>query len=237
VADLLAPGDVSPDGAALAGLWLSALERLVGQAAHEVNGALNGLSMNLEVVRLKARPGADAGGVARFADVAADELGSTMRQVAALLALTRPPRDGAADVTEVVRHVAALAAPVLAHGGVTLEVGSAGEPARTSADGRAVRLALVEGVLAAAAAVRVGGRDGGLTAEPAGSNSAPQEGSATDEPARLLRCIVLAADAPLVRLLPARDARLASAVHRALAREGIVEAGDGEGLVLRFPGA
>ena len=49
-------------------LWLLTLQRAVGRASHDVKDALNGVSVNVEVVRSRAaRPEAPATAVAQFA--------------------------------------------------------------------------------------------------------------------------------------------------------------------------
>ena len=56
-------------------LWLAALQRALDRAAHDVKDALNGVSVNLEVVRSRAsRADAAASAVAPFADAAAHQL-------------------------------------------------------------------------------------------------------------------------------------------------------------------
>jgi hypothetical protein len=214
-----------------------------------VNGALNGLSMNLEVVRLKARPGADAGGVARFADVAAGELGATMRLVAPIVALARTPRTEpgptAGDVAEVLRQAALLVAPVAAHDRVRVEVEGAGEPAPTRADVRAVRLAVVEALLAGGAAAAAGAAAvSAQMVEPAGAEPAETSAGPTDEPERALRCTLELADAAdaggaVLRLTTAAGLplRLAASVTAALAEAGIVVHPGAGVLTLRFPPA
>ena len=49
-------GDVEVMGGygAADALWLETLQRICGRAAHELKGALNGASVNLEVVRSRA---------------------------------------------------------------------------------------------------------------------------------------------------------------------------------------
>ena len=76
----------------LAELWLHALQRLADRAAHELNNALNGVVVNLEVVRARARPAADAGRVAPFAEAAVEQAEGALALTGALLALSRPPR-------------------------------------------------------------------------------------------------------------------------------------------------
>ena len=49
-------------------LWLDTLQRICTRVAHELKGALNGVSVNLEVVRSRSeRQDAPASGVARYA--------------------------------------------------------------------------------------------------------------------------------------------------------------------------
>jgi hypothetical protein len=189
---LPAPGGPSPEGDALAGRWLLALEALAGRAAHAVNNALNGATVNLEVVRIRARPGGDAGAGAPFAESAAGELERASALVAALLALGRAPR-GEPDVGETLRQVAALAGPALEERKVALRVDAPRERATTSAPSHAVRLALSRVLL------NVGER---LASETVGGPLAVEVGGAdpADESVRLLRCTLRSTPAPVVRL-------------------------------------
>ena len=79
-----------PVGAAPS-LWLGALGRLAGRAAHELKNPLNGLALNLEVVRSRSvRAGSEAAALAPYATAAARELERAIPLVEALLALARP---------------------------------------------------------------------------------------------------------------------------------------------------
>src|SRR5436190_20722153 len=70
--------------------WLAALARLVDRAAHELKGALNGVSINQEVIRSRAEQAtASAASVSSFAAAAADQLDVVISLTEALLALTR----------------------------------------------------------------------------------------------------------------------------------------------------
>jgi signal transduction histidine kinase len=72
-------------------LWLGALGRLAGRAAHELKNPLNGLALNLEVVRSRTvRGGTDVGALVPYATAAAQELERAIPLVEALLALARP---------------------------------------------------------------------------------------------------------------------------------------------------
>ena len=80
-------------------LWPAALQRALARAAHDVKDALNGVSVNLEVVRSRAsRADAPASAVAPFAEAAAQQLERLAALLDAVLALGRSergPADGA----------------------------------------------------------------------------------------------------------------------------------------------
>lgn len=103
-------------------LWLATLERIVQRAAHEVKGALNGVSVNLEVVRLRAgRADAPASVVTTFAETAANQLEALTAMTEALLGLGRPAR-APVELATVLRHLGALLVPAAKADGVTLDV-------------------------------------------------------------------------------------------------------------------
>lgn len=102
-------------------LWLETLGRIASRAAHEIKGALNGVSVNLEVVRSRAsRPDAQASAVQRYAESAAEQLEALVRLSEAMLALARPVR-APLDVVVVLRRVSALLGPATAAEGGVLE--------------------------------------------------------------------------------------------------------------------
>ena len=141
-------------------LWLAALQRALARASHDVKDALNGVSVNLEVVRSRAaRPDAPASAVASFADAAAQQLERLTTVLDAVLALGRAERDPV-DVGITLRRIAALcgASSAAADSGVTVRDSSDGE-ARTRVQSDAVRLALAAPLLDA-----VVGSKGGLRA-------------------------------------------------------------------------
>ncbi len=119
-------------------------EALVHRATHEVNNALNAVAMNLEVARLRAVPGADAGRVAPFAVAAAESHDEVVAMVKPLLALARGPLDEGCDVREVAAHVVALLAPGVRAKGGTLVLDSGDQPARTIVPTAAVNLGIGE---------------------------------------------------------------------------------------------
>ena len=89
----------------VAGLWLLTLQRAVGRASHDVKDALNGVSVNLEVIRSRsARADVPATAVAKFGDAAAQQLERLTALIDAVLALARADRSPA-DVGLTLRRV------------------------------------------------------------------------------------------------------------------------------------
>lgn len=134
-------------------LWLQALERVAARAAHEIKGALNGVAVNLEVVRARsAKPDAPAAAVASFAGVAAGQLEAVVDMSEAMLQLTRAPRVPV-DVATAARRLAALLRPAARGEGHAFDVVESGNgaPAVVGADripGNTVRLAVASAMLA-----------------------------------------------------------------------------------------
>src|SRR5439155_10882694 len=131
-------------------LWLAALQRALGRAAHDVKDALNGVSVNLEVVRSRAaRAEAPASAVAPFADAAANQLERLTGLLDAVLALGRSEREPA-DVGITLRRVATLcsASSAATDAPVVVREATVGD-ARTRVPSDVVRLALVSPLLAA----------------------------------------------------------------------------------------
>jgi hypothetical protein len=170
-------------------LWLAALQRALGRAAHDVKDALNGVSVNLEVVRSRAgRADAPASTVAPYAEAATQQLERLTALLEAVLALGRIER-APTDVGVTLRSVAAVcgASNSSADARVTLGEASVGD-ARTSVTGDAVRLAIVAPLLDA-----VTGRKGEVR-EPV---VCELSGDAESLAVRLLadRAIIMPADA------------------------------------------
>src|SRR5206468_6034035 len=89
-------------------LWLAALQRALGRASHDVKDALNGVSVNLEVIRSRAaRPEVPASAVLQFGDAAAQQLDRLTNLIEAVLAVSRPER-APADVALTLRRIATL---------------------------------------------------------------------------------------------------------------------------------
>jgi signal transduction histidine kinase len=141
-------------------LWPVALQRALARATHDVKDALNGVSVNLEVVRSRAsRADAPASAVAPFAEAAAQQLERLTALLDAVLALGRSER-GPADVGVTLRRVAALcsASNASSDARVTVREALVGD-ARTSVATDAVRLALIAPLLDAVASRRGESRD------------------------------------------------------------------------------
>ena len=146
-------------------LWLATLQRALARASHDVKDALNGVSVNLEVIRSRAaRPGAETAVVAPFAEAAAQQLERLTTLLEAVLALGRAEREPA-NVGVVLRRLATLCSASSSSESVVEVVDGGEDSAITSVRGDVVRLALAGPLLelvapsdgtrsAAAAAVR-----------------------------------------------------------------------------------
>jgi len=140
-------------------LWLAALQRALDRAAHDVKDALNGVSVNLEVVRSRAGAGAAASAIVPFADAAAHQLDRLTALLDAVLALGRRER-GPADVGITLRRVAAVCSASNAASDARVTVREAFvDDARTGVAGDVVRLALTAPLLDVVASRRGEARD------------------------------------------------------------------------------
>jgi hypothetical protein len=196
-------------------LWLAALQRALGRASHDVKDALNGVSVNLEVIRSRAaRPDAPASAVASFADAAAQQLDRLSSLLDAVLALGRAERDPV-DVGITLRRVAALcgASSAAADSGVTVHDGVLGD-ARTTVHGDAVRLALAAPLLEAVVGPKGGPRAADVACD------------LTSEP-----------DALVVRMYADRPVRMPGDVARTLRGAGVRWTEAAHDLSLVFPRA
>jgi signal transduction histidine kinase len=131
-------------------LWLETFQRVCGKVAHELKGALNGVSLNLEVVRSRSlKADAPASAVATFAGSASIQFEAVMDMTEALLALSRATQ-GRLDIGATTRWLVALLAPAAKADGRELRIeGSLETVGATSADGSAARLAIGATLLAA----------------------------------------------------------------------------------------
>jgi len=197
----------------LAAAWLALQRRIAGQSAHEVKNALNGLAVNVEVVRARAARGASADQIASFADSAAAQLEGVVALVEALLALARPAR-AAAEAGGVAGAFRALA-PLVAASGREVEVVAESTVAQaTQLDGELLRLVAAAALVAVAEAV------------PA---DAPGAVACRVEPDRDGVVRVQVSGAGPVGLPPD--------VARLAARAGVTHAPRADGIELTFPAA
>jgi signal transduction histidine kinase len=135
-------------------LWLDVLQQITARAAHEIKGALNGVSVNLEVVRSRAaRADASAASVAPFASSSSDQLELVVTMTESLLALGRAPREPV-DVVDTVTRLTSLLAPSARADGGSLRLEAPGRDASAKtvrARGNVVRLVIGASLLAAIA--------------------------------------------------------------------------------------
>jgi signal transduction histidine kinase len=137
-------GATSPD--AVAALWLAALQRITASGAHEVKNSLNGVYVNLDVVRRRlARADVEPSAVTRFADVAAEQLDAVTARVDALLALGRSPHAPLDVGTTLARLALLLQDP--GEGVVIVVEDTPPSAALTGADAEVARLALAAALL------------------------------------------------------------------------------------------
>lgn len=137
-------------------LWLATLQEVFNRGAHEVKDVLNGVSLNLEVIRSRAAsPAPRVDGLDLFAMTAAEQLELLSARIEAVLFLARPAREPA-DVAVILRHLAALLVPATRADGGSLTVDGYWTSAPTRQPARATRLALASGLLALT-------RDGGTS--------------------------------------------------------------------------
>ena len=194
-------------------LWLAALQRALGRAAHDVKDALNGVSVNLEVVRSRAaRAEAPASTVAPFANAAAQQLDRLTALLDAVLALGRSEREPV-DVGITLRRVATLCSASSAATDARVVVRDAGVgDARTRVSGDVVRLALASPLLEA-----VVGRG---------------------EPRGHVECVLASeADAIVVRLHAGRPVPMPPEVAEPLRAAGVTWSESADELSLVFPRA
>ena len=135
-------------------LWLATQQVIASRIAHEFKNTLNGVAVNLEVVRSRLTRAAAAGGAnpsaaTSFAETASGQFERLSAQSEALLALVRPVR-APADVALVAAQLAVLLGLAAGRDGGSLTVeGTDDGGARTSMDAESVRLVVAQAMLAA----------------------------------------------------------------------------------------
>lgn len=159
-------------------LWLGALGRLAGRAAHELKNPLNGLALNLEVVRSRtARAGTDGAALAPYAAAAASELERAIPLVEALLVLARP-LSVPVDLRSAIQPLLLLYRAIALAGGGTLDVVYEAEQMFVNADGDTVRALVAEALDVTVGANlevagRVGDSDGSISIRLVGGAGRP----------------------------------------------------------------
>ena len=130
-------------------LWLATLQRAMSRASHDVKDALNGVSVNLEVIRSRAaRPDTAASAVASFGESAGHQLERLTSLIEAVLALGRAERTPV-DVGTTLRRVVTLcgASTSSDDATVTLVEDAGGGSTFSSVPSNVVRLALLAHLL------------------------------------------------------------------------------------------
>jgi hypothetical protein len=124
-------------------LWLETLNRICGRAAHELKGAMNGVSVNVEVVRSRAaKPDLPASALATYANAASAQFDAVMDMTEGLLFLARAG-SGPTEVGRTVRAIASLLAPVARVDGGDFDLdGTVDAIGAVAVDAGAVRLAI-----------------------------------------------------------------------------------------------
>jgi hypothetical protein len=131
-------------------LWLETLGVLCDRVAHEVKGALNGVVVNVEVVRSRSeKPEVTGASLHQFAQSAAGQLEAVIAITEAMLALMRPPRRPL-NVAQTARNVEALIGPAARADDKTVEMrGILDSLGATSADADVARLVIGAAFIAA----------------------------------------------------------------------------------------
>ena len=129
-------------------LWLDVYQRLTAGVGHELRNSLNGVAVNLEVVRSRSgREGVAAAALGSFAASASEQLEHVIAITEALVALGRPARSPA-TIGRFADQVARLLRPALVATGGTLDLVVEGEgTTRVPAD--AARLLVAAAMTAA----------------------------------------------------------------------------------------
>jgi len=193
---------------AVAALWLVTLQDIMDRSAHEVKDSLNGVSLNLEVIRSRsARPESAARDIATFAEAASGQFETLAARVEAMLALARP-RSGAGDLAQALKLLSTLLVPAARADGRMLKVDGYEQSVPTAAPVQAVRLALASAMVSLVKGSRSG------------------------------RCTLESAPEPVVRFSheSAADCSLDSAVADAIAGCNIRTRRSGHDLLIVFPG-
>jgi signal transduction histidine kinase len=134
-------------------LWLQSYQKLAAYLSHDLKGALNGVSVNLEVVRSRAeREGTPASDLQRYSRSASEQMAVVIRTTTSLLAAGKAVK-GPVEVTAIARNLVTLVSDTAANEGIRVDLQvEGGMPAETRVSANAVRLAVAEPLLAAISA-------------------------------------------------------------------------------------
>ena len=132
------------EGPTPAGLWAATLSMLATRIAHDFRNALNGVAVNLEVVRGRSARGAAASDIAPFAATAASQFEAASAAAEALLAFARPEPAGV-DVAAIAQRLVRLLS--LKPGAEIRVTDRSDGRAQTFAPGDIVRAAVAQSVL------------------------------------------------------------------------------------------
>jgi signal transduction histidine kinase len=189
-------------------LWLAALQRLAAGVGHEMRNALNGVAVNLEVVRSRSgRDGMPATSLAQYASTASDQLESVITIAEALVALNRAPQRPVV-AGRVADQLLALIRPQLVAVGGSARLVVEGE-GKSDVSAEAVRLVLA------------GALEAGATA-------------AAEHRSELL-CIVRPADGVQVEVTAGKGPLSLSDEIRHIAIENGIDVRASDGITLSFP--
>ena len=132
----------------LEALWAKALRQLVDLAAHDMRNAMNGVSVNFEVLRSRIDAGrTEKTSLESFSNAAHGQFEAVMARMGGHLYLARIPSDPA-DVALTLKHMATFILPTVAADGITLTIEGYDVSSPTGAPHVGVRLALASGLLA-----------------------------------------------------------------------------------------
>jgi signal transduction histidine kinase len=132
----------------LSALWLATLQRVTDRVAHEIRNSLNGVAVNVEVVRSRAARGGKGSTIAPFATAAADQVEILTGRVDALVALIRPA-GAPVDLGALLGRLVALLRGGAGKGEIELDVPVSSGAVASRAGGDAIRLGLTAALLAA----------------------------------------------------------------------------------------
>ena len=131
----------------LSALWLTTLQALTDSVAHDIRNTLNGVAVNLEVVRSRSARGVEGASIAPFAAAAATMFETVSGQTDALMALVRAKTEGR-DVVALLGRLAVLFGQPSVGNPIRIDTPMTGSGVLTEAPSTAVRLALVAALMA-----------------------------------------------------------------------------------------